>query len=332
MAFFHVKSGLLGKNMDAGSAPPGEEKHRCYSLIWSGIIEVMLNIIITEFGKATDAKKMDLEKELFEFVSIHECLGKNVNTAKQSGGVKRGFIRLTANDVSESIYLSSTIVSEERIPLLATSAICQLLHTAQESWKSGGIDSNVDSQDGSQSSSGKASGPYANIFSFVLDICWRQLKSYSSMAKEDPLKMLIFGDIKQLGPPLLKMIWFLLSASNSNKVNKKDASGRKDIDDKKEHIYFLLVCLKELIKINLCGPRYLDLMDDLVSISGPGNLPRSDTNDGSDNEYERANGLLDQSMRSDALFIRKSILLLLNELLAHSFFREVEVSQVVINE
>ncbi|XP_019158988.1 PREDICTED: Fanconi anemia group I protein homolog isoform X2 [Ipomoea nil] len=316
--------GLLSKSMDAGSAPPGEEKHRCYSLIWSGIIEVMLNIIITEFGKATDAKKIDLEKELFEFVSIHEWLGKNVNIAKQSGGVKRGFLRLTANDVSERIDLSSTILSEERIPLLATSAICQLLHTAQESWKSVGIDSNVASQDRSQLSSGKASAPFANIFPFVLDICWRQLKSYSCMAKENPLKMLIYGDIKQLGLPLLKMIWFLLSASKSNKVNKKDASGRKDIDYKKEHIYTLLVCLKELIKINLCDPGYLDLMDDLVSISEP-------RSDGSDNEYERANGLLDHNMRSDEVFIRKSIWVLLNELLAHSFFREVEVVSDIVS-
>nr|GMD38038.1 Fanconi anemia group I protein [Ipomoea batatas] len=316
--------GLLGKSMDAGSAPPGEEKHRCYSLIWSGIIEVMLNIIITEFGKATDAKKIDLEKELFEFVSIHEWLGKNVNIAKQSGGVKRGSQRLTANDASERIDLSSTILSEERIPLLATSAICQLLHTAQESWKSVGIDSNLASQDRSQLSSGKASAPCANIFPFVLDICWRQLKSYSCMAKENPLKVLIYGDIKQLGQPLLKMVWFLLSASKSNKVNKKDASGRKDIEYKKEHIYSLLVCLKELIKINLCGPGYLDLMDDLVSISEA-------RSDGSDNEYEQANGLLDHNMRSDEVFIRKSIWVLLNELLAHSLFREVEVVSDIVS-
>ncbi|XP_031091549.1 Fanconi anemia group I protein homolog isoform X2 [Ipomoea triloba] len=316
--------GLLGKSMDAGSAPPGEEKHRCYSLIWSGIIEVMLNIIITEFGKATDAKKIDLEKELFEFVSIHEWLGENVNIAKQSGGVKRGSQRLTANDASERIDLSSTILSEERIPLLATSAICQLLHTAQESWKSVGIDSNLASQDRSQLSSGKASAPCANIFPFVLDICWRQLKSYSCMAKENPLKVLIYGDIKQLGQPLLKMVWFLLSASKSNKVNKKDASGRKDTDYKKEHIYSLLVCLKELIKINLCGPGYLDLMDDLVSISEA-------RSDGSDNEYEQANGLLDHNMRSDEVFIRKSIWVLLNELLAHSLFREVEVVSDIVS-
>ncbi|CAH9096737.1 unnamed protein product [Cuscuta europaea] len=308
--------GLLGRTKDAGSTPVEEEKHKCASLILSGIIEVMLNIIINEFGKATDAEKMDLEKELFEFVIIHNSLRKNLHTTRQSGGVKRGSLRLSANDGSEKLDLSCTILSEERIALLATSAICQLLYTAQESWKP------VAPENHSQPSSGKDSVPHVNIFSFALELCMRQLKSYTCAAKDDPMRMLIYGDINQLGPPLLKMAWFLFSASVPDKVNKKGARGKKGFDGKKEYLQSVLACLEELIRINLFHSGYLDLMDDLVSIPVPGDVLRSDANDGPNDEYEVATDVV---MKSDELFIQKSIRPLLYELLVHSFFHEVKV-------
>ncbi|VFQ94694.1 unnamed protein product [Cuscuta campestris] len=317
--------GLLGKTKDASSTPLEEEKRKGTSLILSGIIEVMLNIIITDFGKANDTKKMDLEKEMLEFVRIHESLRKNVCTTRQSGGVKRGSLRLTANDVSERLDISCTVLSEERVPLLGTPAICQLLYTAPESLMLGGSEA---PQNHSQPSSGKDSAPYANIFSFALELCMRQLKSYNSAAKEDPMKMLVYGDIKQLGPPLLKMAWFLMSASISDKFIKKDACRKKGVNGKKEHLHSVLVCLKELIKISLLHPGYMDLMDGLLSVPVPEDIPIRGADHGSNDEYAPANAVV---MKSDELFIQKCIRPMLYELLAQSFFLEVEVLSNILN-
>ncbi|VFQ70471.1 unnamed protein product [Cuscuta campestris] len=317
--------GLLGKTKDASSTPLEEEKRKGTSLILSGIIEVMLNIIITDFGKANNTKKMDLEKEMLEFVRIHESLQKNVCTTRQSGGVKRGSLRLTANDVSERLDISCTVLSVERVPLLGTPAICQLLYTAPESLMLGGSEA---PQNHSQPSSGKDSAPYANIFSFALELCMRQLKSYNSAAKEDPMKMLVYGDIKQLGPPLLKMAWFLMSASISDKFIKKDACRKKGVNGKKEHLHSVLVCLKELIKISLLHPGYMDLMDCLVSVPVPEDILIRGADHGSNDEYAPANGVV---MKSDELFIQKCIQPMLYELLAQSFFLEVEVLSNILN-
>ncbi|KAJ8528816.1 hypothetical protein K7X08_030460 [Anisodus acutangulus] len=290
--------GLLGKTQDTGSTPLEEEKRRCCSSILLGIIEVMLNIVGTELGKTTDVKKLEMEKELFDFIGIFKSLDKNI--CRQGGGsTQRGFIRPTASNASEELEFSGSKLCQERIPLLATSIICQLLQSTVESWRYDGFNNNVPSQKHSQLSSGKAPTQYYKILSFTLNICLRQLKASSVVRQQDPLKMLLYGEIKQLGSPLLKIIW-------------------------KEYIHLGLLSLKELLVVILHELDYSALIDDLAAVSGLGDEADNAMDGNVDNECEKADDIL-YKYTSEELFIRNSIRPLITMLLARSVFREVEV-------
>ncbi|KAJ8573884.1 hypothetical protein K7X08_010395 [Anisodus acutangulus] len=316
--------GLLGKTQDTGSTPLEEEKRRCCSSILLGIIEVMLNIVGTELGKATGVKKLEMEKELFDFIGIFESLDKN--KCRQGGGsTQRGFIRPTTSNASEELEFSCSKLCQERIPLLATSIIYQLLQSTVESWRYDSFNNNVPSQKHCQLSSGKAPTQYYKILSFTLNICLRQLKASSVVRQQDPLKMLIYGEIKQLGSPLLKIIWCLLSEPKSvTDSRKKDGNMKKDLDDRKEYIHLGLLSLKELLVVILHELDYSALIDDLAAVSGPGDEADNAMDGNIDTECEKADDIL-YKYTSEELFIKNSTRPLITMLLARSFFREVEV-------
>ncbi|KAF3632548.1 putative 12-oxophytodienoate reductase 1-like [Capsicum annuum] len=314
--------GLLSKTQDTNSSPLEEETRRCCSSILLGILEVMLNIDGTEYGKTTDGKNLELEKELFDFIGIFDSLDRNI--CRQSGSsTQRGSIRSTASNASEDLEFSGSKLCQERVPLLATSTIYQLLQSTVESWRSDGINNNVASQKHSQLSSGKAPTQYYKILSFTLNICLRQLKAFSVVRQQDPLQLLIYGEIKQLGSPLLKMIWCLLTEPTSMiDSRKKDANMKKDLDDRKEYIHLGILSLKELLAVILYELDYSVLIDDLAAVSGPEDEGVKDGH--LDTECEKANDI-PYKYTSEELFIKNSIRPLISMLLARSFFREVEV-------
>ncbi|CAN4106242.1 unnamed protein product [Withania somnifera] len=315
---------LLGKPWDTDSSPLEEEKRRCCSSILLGIIEVMLNIVGTEFGKTTDTKKLELEKELFDYIVIFESLERN--TCRQGGGsTQRGPTRPTASNASEELEFNGSKLCQERVPLLATSVICQLLQSTVESWRCDGFNNNVATQKHSQLSSGKAPTQYHKILSFTLNICLRQLKASSVVRQQDPLKMLIYGEIKKLGSPLLKMIWCLVSEPKSLiDSRKKDANTKKDLDYSKEYIHLGLLSLKELLAVILNELDYSGLIDDLAAVAGPGDEGGNAMDGNLDSECKKADGILNK-YTSEELFIKNSIRPLISMLLPRSFFREVEV-------
>ncbi|KAM3323921.1 Fanconi anemia group I protein [Capsicum chacoense] len=291
--------GLLSKTQDTNSSPLEEETRRCCSSILLGILEVMLNIVGTESGKTTDGKKLELEKELFDFIGIFESLDRNI--CRQSGSsTQRGSIRSTSSNASEDLEFSGSKLYQERVPLLATSIIYQLLQSTVESWRSDGINNNVASQKHSQLSSGK----------------------------QDPLQLLLYGEIKQLGSPLLKMIWCLLTEPTSMiDSRKKDANMKKDLGDRKEYIHLGILSLKELLAVILYELDYSVLIDDLAAVSGPEDEGVKDGH--LDTECEKANDI-PYKYTSEELLIKNSTRPLISMLLARSFFREVEVLSDII--
>ncbi|KAK9288581.1 hypothetical protein L1049_017040 [Liquidambar formosana] len=111
--------GILGQPLAASSKSPEEEKGRCCALVLSGIIEAFLNTIATDLEKATDAKRVDLEKELIELVDLYNSLEKQ--TSKQGNGIRRGNLRSTAHDMLDNIDSGRTKLSQGRPPFLETS-------------------------------------------------------------------------------------------------------------------------------------------------------------------------------------------------------------------
>lgn len=263
-----------------------------------------MNIVVTELGKATNVQKLELEKELSQFVEIHDFADKYTSNSKKST------IRPSASDAADKLALSSAkLPSPERTPLLATSSVHHLLQLALDSLKLDNPKNGASSQKNSQSLSVKSQTPNSKIISSILNMCLRQLKFFSIMGKDDPLKTLIYGEIKLLGPPLLNIIVSLKPKAETD-LSKKEAKGQKDVECRKEHTFLALLCLKKVIEISLVAPKYVSLIDDLVSAS----TIAVDAED----ECKLAEG-------SKELFIRKITRPLLNEFLEFSFFREAEV-------
>ncbi|KAL2470368.1 hypothetical protein Adt_38504 [Abeliophyllum distichum] len=314
--------GLLCKSQDSGSTPIEDEKLRCHALLLLGIVEVMLNITVTELEKATDVNKMELGSELSMLVGIHESLEKHTSISRPCNGIRRGTVRPTASDAADKLASGSTKFSPERTPLLAMPSICQLLKMALESSTPDSSRTGAASQNHLQLSTSAASAQNFELLSSVLSICFRQLKLFPFEGKDDPWKALIYGDIKLLGSPLLKVIWCLKSDIDKK---KKETKGRKDAEDRKEHIHLGLLCLKKLIEISLYSSKYVGLIDDLVLASGPEHESIRSMEFPCNDECKLAEGVDDQNTRSKELFIKMNIKPLLTEFLALSFFHEAQI-------
>ncbi|CAL5393296.1 unnamed protein product [Camellia sinensis] len=322
--------GLLSLTQNAGSTRE-ETKSRYSALVLSGIFEVVLNIVATELEKVNNVKREDFEKELIELVDAYESLGKYTCTSKQGNGTRRGIVRSSAHDIPDNSDASNMKLSQERAPFLATSSIYQLLQTALKLYKSDCSNNDAASPNQTQLSSGKTSIRSYKILSFILNASLRHIKSFLFVGKDDPLKTLIYGEIKVLGLPLLKLVWLLMSVPKFETTQKKrEVKVRKDVEDKKENIYLALTCLKELITISLRGPDEMGLIEDLMSVSSPDHASTNMMDVSWDDECQQASGIDDPLARSKELFIKKCIRPLFSELLAVSFLREVEILSDIV--
>lgn len=82
-----------------------------------------MNTNFTELEKATDIKKVELEKEIIEFGDLHDSLDKDACTLRQSNGIRSGNIRTVARDISNIMESGQTKVTHERIPYLSSFSI-----------------------------------------------------------------------------------------------------------------------------------------------------------------------------------------------------------------
>lgn len=306
---------ILGLAQEEGSTSLAEEKRKCCSLILLGIIEVVLNTIANELDKAADAAKGALEKELIEYIVLHDALEKDSGVSRQSNA-RRVNVRASAHGTPATIPDScNSNITQERIPFLATSSIFQLLQMVLHLYHTECSNSTATSQKHSQSSSAKTLKCCSKIISFVLETTFHQIKYSPVVGKEDPLKTLIYGDMKVLGPPLLKLIFLLKSRPKSTTDQKrKESKVRKDVE---EHLCLALICLRELTTISLQNSQLTGLLEDLLSVS---KLEYA-----LDYESDESSRLDDLNVRSKELFIEKLLKPLISELLLLSFFHEVEI-------
>ncbi|GAB2295220.1 hypothetical protein Dimus_029395 [Dionaea muscipula] len=144
------------------------------------------------------------------------------------------------------------------------------------------------------------------------------------MGENDPTRSLFYGEIVMLGPPLLKLLWLLVYGPKGEADEIKEVASRKrDLEDRKDSINLALICLKELVLINLQTRNESHLIDELLSISasehGPSSVEFGD--------YERLPKfhIDNQHTKSKLLFVVKVVKPFFIELLSVSFFREVEV-------
>ncbi|XP_058083253.1 uncharacterized protein LOC131231163 isoform X2 [Magnolia sinica] len=326
---------VIAKCQDPGSCAFEGEKGSYSSWILSGIVEVLLNAVATELEKATETEKVDLEKELLELINLYDSLQKVACNTKQGNGLAKGSSRSITQDILEKSDQNTkegpraTLLklSQARSPFLSTSSIHQLLVTALKLYNVDASNTHTVSQNHSQSSSSsKTSFHCSKLIAFVLKACLHLLKSFPAMPNDDPLKTLIYGDIKVLGCPLLQLVLLLKSSSKSGRdKKKKEAKGKKTLEDRGEQILQSLVCLHELLKISLHGPHWTGLIEDLVSASSFEHDLENGADACGDGDSGVATMVDDQHVRSMHLFLEKRIKPLLSELLDLSLHRESEV-------
>ncbi|KAK9139320.1 hypothetical protein Scep_009001 [Stephania cephalantha] len=317
-----------------------EKRSFCASVL-SGIVEVILNIVATEYEKALDARKNDLERELIELVDLHDSLQKDACTSN-SNETKRG--ARSANNVSGKVDLhnkecrsrsaGSSICYQAVIPFLASSSIHQLFLVAMKLLSSSpSVDKG--SQNLGQSSLEKAFSNCSKLIRFTLKSSLNQIVTFPNMANDDPLKPLIYGDLKSLGSPLLKTLCLLKSVAKSEMEQKKKASkGGKAGKEKGELILSSLICLKELISLSLHSLHLSGLIKDLISTPlfelNLGDEMNNEAN-GNEDYCELAPGVADEHTKNLLIFLEKRLKPLLSALLDLALTREAEVlSQIIL--
>lgn len=320
----HVRSDIICPSHDAGSTSVEADKNKSCAMVLSGMIEVVLNVIADELESATDLFKLELEREIIEFVDLHDSLEKDACLSQQSAGLRKGNLRSFTNEMHNKTDLGHSKVIQRQIPFLATSSLYQILQMTLKLYNAGGSNTNAASQNHSQLSSSKTSKCCSKIISFVLNVSLRHITLYALIGKENPLRTLIYGEIKMLGLPLLRLICLIKSGARSRThQKKKEAKGKKDAEEQRELLHLALVCLKELIMINLQSPDLTVLLEDMVSVATLENATFDD-------ECQTATRIDDQATKSKELFMVKTLKPLFFELLEFSFFGEVEVDTLFI--
>ncbi|KAK8573012.1 hypothetical protein V6N12_029051 [Hibiscus sabdariffa] len=307
---------ILGRTHNASAAH--EEKRKCCVLILSGVVEVVLNTIAMDLEKATDQEKVELEKEIIQFVDRHDSFTKEASISRQSNAGKRPNLRATANDITDNIDSSNTKVIQDHTSFLATSSIYQLLLIALKLYSTESSDIEATSQNHSQSPSSKTSTCF-KIVSFALNASLHHVKSSVAMENEDLLKKFLYGEVNMLGPPLLRLTLLLKPGSNvASSQKKKESKAKKNAEERKEHLHVALLCLKEMITISLCDSSLTCLLENLLLVP---ELKHADLHD----ECAQASEIDEQDIRSKELFIRKYLKPLLTDLMKLSSFRTVEI-------
>lgn len=302
---------LLGQRADSGSGSSEKERTKSCTIILLGITEVVLNTIATELEKATGDKRVQLEKELIDLVEFHHLVEKHLGKPRQINGLRKANVRTTAIDIPDRTDSGCTTLIREQMPLLATSTINQLLQTTLGLYNAKFSNAIATSQSLGQSSFNKNTS-CSNIISFVLNILLCHIRSCPVLVRNDPFKTFIYGDIKILGPQLLKLILLLKSVQSSvpNEKNKSRIEGQRD------NLHQALICLKDMLMIYLQGPHFAQLLEDLVSVCI--------TEYGFDGENVTY-VINDPKIKNIEIFVVKILKPLLSELLAISSFREAEV-------
>ncbi|CAA7058843.1 unnamed protein product [Microthlaspi erraticum] len=302
---------IVGQSQETVSASLEEDKRKSYCLILLGIIQVLLNYIITDLEKQPEEKKVDIEKEIVDLIDLYESLEKDMGKSKQSNISKR--VRFSSRSKSDDTDMGNASSNEEpeKAPFLATSSIYQLFLVTFKLYSSKSVGNLPGSQDHIQSSSAKTEKSVSGVFSFPLHVCVAHIRSSLCMKEENPLKPLVYGDMKLLGPPLLKVVYLLkpgppvvTGQTNKEKKGKKDAEGRKQC------LHLALLSLKELFSIYSKGSGLSGLLEDLLAV------PASE--DAILEEFSEASKIEDPLVKSIEIFMEKVMKPIFTDLIAQN--------------
>ncbi|KAF3779321.1 hypothetical protein EJ110_NYTH22786 [Nymphaea thermarum] len=323
---------ILTKEVDIQSLDGQTASYHAFILL--GILEVLVNAVVTDLEKAKEGEKNEYEKELYNFLNLYDSIEKVYFPKSTKNGSKRKRVNSTSLDMFNAPNRESKEghenellkLSYRRSPFLSTVSIQHLfmivMQNGDESHNCQAV-----SQNHGQTSQHKPSACHSKLISFVLNTCLRQLKTYSSMASDDPLKALIYGDIKSLGLPLLQLVCLLESHLDTEKIPKiKETKEKRAFDDGKGVLHLSLMCLHELFKIILLGSHIEDTLNKMMS-DWKHRFNSGESACMEDNEVGQCGlSVGDQKLTTVYMFFKMVIRPLFCKLLGLSQFRECEVN------
>ncbi|CAN6468746.1 unnamed protein product [Victoria cruziana] len=321
---------ILTKEVDVQSRDGQTASYSAFILL--GILEVLVNAVATDLEKAKEGEKNEYKKELYDFLNLHDSIEKiyfskfkNGSKRKKANSTSLNMCSISNQESKESHETELLKLSQRRIPFLSTVSIQHLFTIVMQNDAESHSCHSV-SQSHSQTSQRKPSACHSKLTYFVVKACLRQLKIYSSVASEDPLKVLIYGDIESLGLPLLKLICLHESHLNMEKVQKgNEAKGKRASDDGDGILHLSLMCLYELFKIILLGSHVEDILKEMVSDwkqrFNSGESPSTEENEVGQHDLTVG----DQKLMAVYLFLKTVIGPLFRKLVGLCQFRECEV-------
>ncbi|XP_031486918.1 uncharacterized protein LOC116255283 [Nymphaea colorata] len=322
---------ILTKEIDVQSLDGQTTSYHAFILL--GILEVLVNAVATDLEKSKEGEKNQYEKELYNFLNLYDSIEKVYFPKSTKNGSKRKRVNSTSSDMFNAPNCESKEghenellkLRQRRSPFLSTVSVQHLfmmvMQNGDESHNCQAV-----SQNYHQTSQQKPSACHSKLIRFVLNACLRQLKTYSLMASDDPLKALIYGDIKSLGLPLLQLVCLLESHLDTEKIPKiKEAKEKGAFDDGEGVLHLSLMCLHELFKIILLGSHIEDTLNEMMS-DWKHMFNSGESACMEDNEVGQCDlSVGDQKLTTVYLFFKMVIRPLFCKLLGLSQFRECEV-------
>ncbi|PKA62238.1 hypothetical protein AXF42_Ash016030 [Apostasia shenzhenica] len=312
----------LKRDEDPGSRSFQGEKFCIRGCLLLGILEVFINMAATDLTKATHIDEEVLEKELMWLVDSYDFVEKETGLNKQVSSSKKGSSKTSIqynfnkSDRELKLFLA-------RGSFLSTTNICKLLVLAANSYHA----NQESSQSRSQSSLCKTMDQCFKLIMFALKICLRHLKSISCLreSSDDPFKVLIYGDCKQLSIPILRIVWLLKSGSKvESDTKKKEAKGKRNLETKGDQLLLALLCLNELFSINPSEDHISELIEELVTTSALGFEPGT-VNAAEEINHEQAVMMDGLNIRRFKAYLDERIKPLYSELVSLNLFKEAEV-------
>eukprot|EP01018_Ginkgo_biloba_P027856 Gb_08990 [translate_table: standard] len=341
----------LDKTQNFSLESPEGEKNVEQARILLGILEVLIDAVVSDMRKVIDTDQAEAKNELMAFLEMFDSLEQSA-FRKQGNGARKGSTKPPSDakgqtqeagnqstlNLRHGSHAAPQSSVQERIPFLTTSNIAYLLEVLLKLIKTDISNTQPASQHRSQGTLRKQTAPHFKLASFALKTCLRHLKAFSSESymqgeSQGPLKALVDGDLKVLGGPLLQVLCQLKSASGAaactqDKTKNKEGRGKKGGDETGEGlIHITLLCIDELCKLSVSKYCLTNLLEEMLSVSNGEEDLIHEEDIGIEDIHENDPNAVSESSQSRLihLFLWKKIRPLLVGLLTLSHFREFEV-------
>lgn len=261
------------QTQEAGSVSSTLEMAHCYNIAMPGIIEVFVDFAASKLEEGADEPKEKLEKEILELVDAHSGFEKKTSKSREKivrrRGDPSGSIDKQTNESKENPNASWLKLHEKKGKFVNSSlyelAVMCVKHCDADKY-------DKCSQRPSQSKFYQCS----TLLSFVLKACLEMFKSHTAKQSEPTignLRTMLYEDVKRLGQPIVKLVWWLIldSKQENGGFKKNMTQGTRTVQNKRDQLYLALRCFKELFKQSVSEDRSSDIIDLLIS-SAPSNI------------------------------------------------------------